>query len=404
MGLIASLYSFFMVYDKIKKVVRMKKYFYKKEYKYIYLSKFCYYFAYALIETFGTVMLYRNQIPIWLILMVYGLRFGITGICTPFFMKISCKFGIAKVILISNIFSFLASYMMLITNDLSSKIVIFIIFMGLMGLSNPAGDALSSKYVTTDTRGRFNAFLNVSKISGAALSSVVVAGSILSDNKNILLVLIGIFFFLDFLFTLKIDYKTKSNNNAFKETFNYIIKSKSKYKWIYALKTNHIIERLFLPLYLYILLKDFKMFSQVVIISLFLQIITIMLIGRYTDKNIRKYNNLVSIIRIFITSIFLLIKNKYTVSINKMVSDNFDKVYDTSIQTSIQNIIKKSKEDNALLSSVGQMTLCFMEVIVFAVLVILALFINEKVLLFIFAFSIISTILINVLIYKENKN
>ena len=54
------------------------------------------------------------------------------------------------------------------------------------------------------------------------------------------------------------------------------------------------------------------------------------------------------------------------------------------------------------MSSVGQMTLCFAEVIVFAILVILALFIKEKVLLVIFVFSIISTILIDVLIDKEN--
>ncbi len=54
------------------------------------------------------------------------------------------------------------------------------------------------------------------------------------------------------------------------------------------------------------------------------------------------------------------------------------------------------------MSSVGQMTLYFAEVIVFAILVILALFIKEKALLVIFVFSIISTILIDVLIHKEN--
>lgn len=34
----------------------MKEYFYKKEYKYMYLSKISYSFANALIETFGTSM------------------------------------------------------------------------------------------------------------------------------------------------------------------------------------------------------------------------------------------------------------------------------------------------------------------------------------------------------------
>ena len=91
----------------------MKEYFYKKEYKYMYLSIFFYNFANALSETFGTVMLYKAGIPIYLILLIYGVRFLITGLITPFFVTISRKIGIAKCILISNIFSIINSYFML---------------------------------------------------------------------------------------------------------------------------------------------------------------------------------------------------------------------------------------------------------------------------------------------------
>lgn len=84
-----------------------------------------------------------------------------------------------------------------------------------------------------------------------------------------------------------------------------------------------------------------------------------------------------------------------------MLSDNFSKVYETSIQTSIQNIIKESKEDNDLLSSVGQMSLCFTEVIIFIILAILSNFIGEKIFYIIFILSIISTLGININIKKE---
>ncbi|MCI8273627.1 MAG: hypothetical protein HFJ55_06060 [Clostridia bacterium] len=100
--------------------------------------------------------------------------------------------------------------------------------------------------------------------------------------------------------------------------------------------------------------------------------------------------------------IYLFVKDKFIISINKTVSDNISKVYETSIQTSIQNIIKESKEDNDLLSSVGQMSLYFTEVIVFSILAILSAFIGEKVFIVIFVLSIISTIFINVNI-KNNK-
>lgn len=381
----------------------MKEYFYKKEYTYMYLGSISYNFANALTSTFGTVMLYKNGLPIWLILLIYGLRFGITGFTTPLFVTISSKIGIAKCVLISNIFSIISAYMMLDTTNLYRNIVIFILSMGFMGLSNPSSDALSSKYVNKEHRGRFNSFVNISKILGTALASCLVAWGVLTSNNIILFFIISIFFILQYIFIRKIDYKVENKTSAFKATMKYLFKSKSKYKIIYALRTNHIIERQFAPLYLYIVLKDFSAFSSIVIISLLLQIITITLIGKYSDKNLSKANNLVSVIKTIITGIYLFARNKVIISLNNMLSDNFTKVYETSIQTSIQNIIKDSKEDNALLSAVGQMSLCFTEVVVFSILSILSIFIGEKVFYVIFILSIISTIGINLNIKKEKN-
>ena len=64
----------------------MKSYFYKKEYKYMYLSIFFFNFANTLSSTYGTVMLYMAGIPIYLILLIMGLRFLITGLITPLFI------------------------------------------------------------------------------------------------------------------------------------------------------------------------------------------------------------------------------------------------------------------------------------------------------------------------------
>ena len=381
----------------------MKEYFYKKEYKYMYLSRMSYSFANALIEMFGTVMLYKAGIPIWLILLIYGLRFGITGFATPLFISISSKLGIAKCILVSNIFSIITAYFMLDSSNLYRNIIIFILAMGLMGLSNPSADALSSKYVDTEHRGRFNSLVMLCKILGQILATCLVAWGVITDNNIVLFSIIAIFFFLQYVFIRKIDYKVENKTNAFKASIKYIFKSKSKYKIIYALRTSHIIERQFVPLYLFIALKDFYTFSSIMGISLALQILTIILIGKYSDKNISRANNLVTIIKAIISGVFLVTKNKIIVSINKMLNDNFEKVYETSIQTSIQNIIKKSKENNELLSSVGQMSLCFTEVVVFAILALLGSYIGEKIFIVIFLLSIISTLLININMKIERK-
>ena len=379
----------------------MKEYFYKKEYKYMYLSKLSYSLGKALLEGFGTVMLYKNGIPIWLILLIYGIRFGIMGFTTPLFISISSRLGIAKCILISNIFSILSSFMILEGTNLYNNIIIFIVVMGLNGLSNPSSDALSSKYVETKYRGRYNSLLNISNLLGTALSSCFVAWGVITDNNMMLFAFITFFFLLQYIFIKQIDYKPENKSNAFKATMKYILKSKSKYKVIYALRTNHILERLFLSLYLYIMIKDFKLFSSITIISLLLQVFTIILIGKYSDKNIKKSNDLVAIIKTIITGIFLVTKNKIVIAINKTLNDNFQKVYETSTQTSIQNIIKESKEDNELLSAVGQMSLCFTEIIVFGMLALISKFIGENIFIVIFILSIISSILINVEIKKE---
>lgn len=382
----------------------MKEYFYRREYKYMYASIFFYNFAYALIETFGTVMLYQAGLPICMILLIYGMRFLITGLITPLFVTISNKIGVAKCVLISNIFSIINSYFMLNSENLYSNIIIFIIAMGLMGLSNPSSDSLSNKYVESNHRGRFNSIYFISKILGIVLASVLVAWGIISNNKVVLLSIITIFYILQYIVILQIDYKPEKKTNTFKSSIKYLLHSKSKYKIIYALRANHIIERLFVPLYLYIALKDFKAFSVVVVISLLFQIITVTLIGKYTDKNIKKANTLVSLIRLIITSIYLFAKNKFVISVNKTVSDNLEKVYETSIQTSIQNMIKESKEDHDLLSAVGQMSLCFAEVVILAILSIISKYIGEDIFYLIFLLSIISTAVINFQIIKEEKD
>lgn len=226
-------------------------------------------------------------------------------------------------------------------------------------------------------------------------------GGVISENNFIIFAIITVFFLLQYFFIRKIDYKVENNVKAFKESIKYILKCKSRYKIIYALRTSHIIERQFVPLYLYIVLKDFSLFSSIIILSSLIQIVTITLIGKYSDKNIAKANNLVTAIKAIITGIFLFAKSKVVISLNKTLNDNFEKVYETSIQTSIQNIIKESKENNELLSAVGQMSLCFTEVIVFAILAILSSLIGEKIFIIIFVLSIISTICININIKRE---
>lgn len=266
----------------------MKEYFYKSEYKWLYLTKFFFAFANSFIDIFGVVMLYKNGMPLYTILFIYGLRFGMMGLCSPLFLKVSSRYGIASCAIFANILRIAGVYM--IQNGAQNNLFLFLFVMSLPGaLSNPIEDAVSSKYVENEHRGRYNSMRNIARICGQALASVFVAWGVVTQNNTLLLLIISIAFVLDYLCTALVDYRPKlTNGHIFKETIKFMFKNLNNYELIYALRTNHIIERLFVPLYVYLVLQDFVTFSTVVTVSLLAQIVTVMLIGKMTDKDTRK--------------------------------------------------------------------------------------------------------------------
>lgn len=123
--------------------------------------------------------------------------------------------------------------------------------------------------------------------------------------------------------------------------------------------------------------------------------------GNLSDKNRQKTNTFVSILRMIVSAIFLVVKNKWIISFNKTVHDNLQMVYETTFTTSIQEIIKDSKRNDALLSTICEMCLCFTEVIVFSIFAILAIVLKEKIFIIIFISTIISVYVMNKKINKQ---
>ena len=381
----------------------MKEYFYKREYKYLYLGKFCYALANSLIEIFGVVMMYRSGISIALILLIYAFRFGIMGLATPLYIKISTRFGIASCTLISNILRIVSIYMILF--EKYNNMIAFIMFLALPGaISNPIENAISSEYVETNQRGKFNSARSISKILGETFASIIVTYGVITSNNTILFIIAVLFFMLEYICMLMVDYKPNINNKGiFNKTIKHIFKEKNDLKIIFSFRTFHIIERVFLPLFLYLTLKDFVLFSTVITISLLAQIITVALTGRFTDKNILKTNKIITVLRTITSTVFLIFKNKAIISINKTIYDNMQKVYETSFMSSAENIMKNSNEDNSLLSSINQMSLCFTEIIVLIIFSYVALLFGEKVFILIFLTSAIATIVMNKIINNNLK-
>lgn len=248
----------------------MKEYLHKKEYIYLYLSEFSFRFGNALIDIFGTVMLYKSGIPLYLILLIYGIRFGIMGLFSPLYIKIASRYGVVFCRLLANICRIVSSYM-LITNDYN--LIIFTITMGLAGaLSNPIGNAMSARYIDEKNRGKYNSLRMISNILGTALGTIVVTIGVVAKNNMYTVILVALAFGAQLYFGKKLDYKPEDKNKQkFSEVLKDVVKLKTPAKKISIIKSCDVIEKFFLPLYVYIALKDFVAFSVVVIVSLIVQ-------------------------------------------------------------------------------------------------------------------------------------
>ena len=89
-----------------------------------------------------------------------------------------------------------------------------------------------------------------------------------------------------------------------------------------------------------------------------------------------------------------------------MIYDNVQKVYEISYSTVQQEMIKESNLDNDKLSTLSEMWLCFTEVIILAILSIIAIYIKEKVFILIFVLEILAVLYEKKIVrdyYKKEK-
>lgn len=374
----------------------MKEYLYKKEYIYNYLTKFTFVFGNTIIDTFGTVMMYKSGMSISLILLLYGIRFGLMGLLSPIYIKIASKYGIAFCRLLANICRIITSYM-LITNNYN--LPIFILTMALAGaISNPIENAISAKYIDKKHIGKYNSIRLIVGAIGAVLATGLITAGIIYNNNTYTIIFITIAFLMQVVFVKKLDYKPEDKkSSSYKELLIDVVKIKTLVKQVNIVKAFDLVERFFVPLYLYIVLDNFVAFSTVIIVSITIQSIILFILGAYIDKNMVKSNNVVSILKTIVTGAYLIAKNKIVLSVNNMFYDNIKKMYETSYTTAMQTAIKESNKDNDKLATLSEMWLCFTELIELSILALVAYYIKEKIFILLFAFELIA------IFYGRNK-
>lgn len=377
----------------------LKEYFQKREYIYIYLMKICYGIASSLLTIFSLVVLYQNGMSITTIILMQCLEFGLMGLLTPACTYISKKSGIGNVVILANIFRILTCYILL--NNPNTNILILVLLMASSGaLANPLENMIISKHIDEKHSGKVLSLKNICNIIGVAISSIIVGLGIISENTTILFIVITTFYILDMFFTKKLDFKQIIDEEKTTNTFKYILEEKDEMKQVYYVRAFLIAERNFIPLYIYIVLNDFAQFTVVIVISILVQLVTLILIGRLTDKDTKKSLNLVCRLKRLVSFIFLICRTPYIISTNKLAFDNIDKLYETTRQSITGRHIKNINGNNQILPSVYEMCLCFSEVIVFYIFAKISEYVGENIFIVIFAMSMIANYIINIKLSK----
>ena len=297
--------------------------------------------------------------------------------------------------------------LLVLTVDTNIKyyLVIAVVY-GLSGAANnPINTYLPSKIVEKSFMGRFNSFAYILRCFSSIVGYIFTAIFLTNDKSLTIVVAVFISYFLAYLALLNVDKENLEYemDSSFKDSYSYLIKrnENQKFKIVSGLRSCIIIERLIaVPLYLYISLMNLKTFTTLYVVSTVVELLSLFVSGKKLDKDQIKTFNVISVVKGIITSVFLFAKNTYILMVNQSVYKLVDNVYDSSYLALSQCKVENDRKDTMLLAIVHEMCLCYLEIVILLVLLIIST-ININLLFKVMFINSIVAILINVKLIKQ---
>lgn len=267
----------------------------------------------TIIVFFTGPFLYSQHISIPVIFLFYGfigLIFSLWLLLVPVLVK---KFGAGKTVIISYIFSSL----FLISVSFSSQSLLFVVlaaaFHGLhKSFYYPAIDSIHAIFIEDKHRGKQLSLQSVF-ISLVSALSAFVAGWLLNINSYLLLFCIIIFFIIISVLPLFAVFKQKLETHiqSYKDIFAFTFSKtfRSRFVQTIGLATSNVVYGSVFSLYVFLFLKDFKLFSLVIVFSIVVENIVKLYFGRYIDHTWRKKGLTITSLFVGLGNIFLIFLN-----------------------------------------------------------------------------------------------
>ena len=372
----------------------MGAYFNNRNYVAIYLHNFFDAFGKSMLEVFSVVILYQLGVPVPFIALFLAFKFGCMGILSPLSVVLTSRIGLNTTITLSSV-SYIVGVYLLVMGSYENALLLFssVFFFALKGaLYHPLINGVISMYINDEHRGRFNSFNSIFK-TFAALLSIGISTILLIHELHIYVVLVIatalILSVISYVFLLE-DRELRSTYSIY-DVYHFLFSQGFRENLApFSLQALLIIERILIPLFIFIYFENFETTAYIVMTAVGLEAIVLYLFGKYIDRFSKQSFYNASLIRSLNPIIFLLSHFSgvfvYVGQIYVRIAEN---VFNASFETKLQT--KARKIDDPILFVVGkEMTLCFTESGVLLILALLAYAVQEHVFSFVFAGSFLA--------------
>lgn len=369
-------------------------YFPTKNYTILYLHTFGDKIGNRLVEIFSGVFLYSLGMPLPFVLLFFGLDFGLRGVLAPLAPVCSYKFGVKKSIILSYVFLILF-FIALGFSQASLWIGFFsFVFRSLSrAIYYPCIDSLHSILIKDGTRAK-QYTLELVWSAFAGLLAIGIGSTVLTHTLVFSLVSLVVVFILAIIPLLYLDAIETASTTLFTESFKYLLSPKFRENILplsaqaIAIIANQIVVSLFI----FIVVKEkTSSFTSTLIIGILIQMSLTLLYGVWVDKKgYKKTLPIVSSLQavggigyLFVRSIPVALP--FLTGFNNTAWDMYSSNYNSRLQGKAQR-----SGEPFLFNTAVQMSLCFVEVITFAIFALIAWRWENAVFPIIFICSVIS--------------
>jgi len=369
---------------------KILEYFPNRNYTSIYLFSIADGLADKFIEIFSGAFLYSLGMPLPLVLLYYGLEFGIMGAFTPLGPMLVARWGVIKSFTLSYVFMILYfASLVLATKSLWIGFFGFIFYGLARAINHPSIDGLRSALVSNTDRGKQYSLETVLKALAAIAAAAL--GVLLGSHIGI----VAIIFILSCVmavssFSILREFP-RPQQVTFAEPYKYLFSNSYRENLLPIAGQALAIIAIgnIAPLLIFLVVGNFKILGLVVALSVVLDMLVVIFYGRAIDKSLDKKSSATAGLQgLGMLGYIFLVKSPISAFIINSYNRISWNIYNSSYSTRLDRKGLKTSQP-FMFGAAHEMNLCFVEVVVLSLFAYIAYLFGKNIFAIVFLSSII---------------